>query len=103
MKTKSSIAIGDTIDYRGMTSGYHDLSVTINIVDINKIVFVSGAESGYTEVFVTDDDGIQGGDSGGPAFYNNKVWGTVTSLNRFSYAENATLALNVTVCTTSSC
>jgi len=98
-KSKNNIGIGDDIDFRGMTSGYHS---PVNINDIKDVVWINGTESGYTEVFTTNDVD-QPGDSGGPATWSNKALGIDSANGWFSYMSNAEVGLNVTLCTTSGC
>jgi len=106
-KDATTIADGDDVQVRGLSTGWHSL---INIDD-HAVAYTLSQDPVHHVVigFWSANAGTQPGDSGGPAQWGSKIWGMVsgatpgTSDSTFSYASYATQGLNVTLCTPSTC
>jgi len=103
----------DETNQQGFVSGW-DPAVDVNEADY--FFLLPNSNRGAWFYGFVSGKARDHGDSGGPATWNNRVWGTATTtdfqttncdlshcITVYSYADIAETNLNVTVCTTSGC
>jgi hypothetical protein len=119
-KHAANIATGDTNHFMGYKTGYHSsIPITTNYstFQIDCPAGATGCLNTTTTGFISNatTNNLNTGDSGGPTFWLNKVWGIDSGVNQasydgtnydedyFTYAQSAVDMLNISVCTSVSC